>query len=385
MSEHEDRPSLQPPELSAEKAEALRRLLAGHAAERHVIVLQEYPDPDAISSAMAHRLISAQFNIECDILHGGRISHQENLALVKLLAIDLMRFEPDTELGAYQAAVFVDHQGTTAKEIADELARQHVPTLVMIDHHEPQQGVEAEFTDIRRVGATASIYAQYFEAGLLVLDEASQEHVSVATAMMHGILSDTSGFIRASAPDFRAAWFLSKFRDVGLLEEIMSQARSKQTMNVIQHALEHRTLTEGFSIVGVGYLREEDRDAIPQAADFLLSEENVHTSVVFGIVKRESDEEMLIGSLRTSKLTLDLDGFIKEVFGKGDDGRYFGGGKLSAGAFEIPIEFLAGEEDSEYNDLKWKVYETKIRNKLYAKIGVEPAAEEASSAEARET
>lgn len=385
MSDHEERPSLGPPESSAEKSVALQRLLAGHEGERHVIVLQEYPDPDAISSAMAHRLISSQFNIECDILHGGRISHQENLALVKLLAIDLMRFEPGADLGGYQAAVFVDHQGSTAKEIVDELARQQVSTLVIVDHHEPQPSAEAEFTDIRRVGATASIYAQYFEKGLVALDDTIQDHVSVATAMMHGILSDTSGFIRAGAPDFEAARFLSKYRDVGLLEEIMSQARSKQTMTVIQHALELRTLTEGFSIVGVGYLREEDRDAIPQAADFLLSEENVHTSVVFGIVRKESDNEVLVGSLRTSKLTLDLDGFIKEVFGKGEDGRFFGGGKLGAGAFEIPIEFLAGEEDSEYMDLKWKVYETKIRNKIYDKIGFEPAAEEPSSAENKDS
>ena len=41
---------------------------------------------------------------------------------------------------------------------------------------------------------------------------------------------------------------------------------------------------ESFSIAGVGYLRAEDRDGIPQAADFLVTEENIHTAVVYGIV-----------------------------------------------------------------------------------------------------
>ena len=36
-------------------------------------------------------------------------------------------------------------------------------------------------------------------------------------------------------------------------------------------------------MAGIGYLRWTDRDAIPQAAEFILNEENVHTAVVFGI------------------------------------------------------------------------------------------------------
>jgi nanoRNase/pAp phosphatase (c-di-AMP/oligoRNAs hydrolase) len=32
--------------------------------ERHLVVLQDFPDPDAISSALAHQLISARYGIE---------------------------------------------------------------------------------------------------------------------------------------------------------------------------------------------------------------------------------------------------------------------------------------------------------------------------------
>ncbi|MGH9879428.1 MAG: DHH family phosphoesterase, partial [Nitrososphaerales archaeon] len=73
-----------------------------------------------------------------------------------------------------------------------------------------------------------------------------------------------------------------------------------------------------------------------------------------------------------SKITLDPDEFIKAVFGKNAAGRYFGGGKLSAGGFEIPIEFLAGDHSEDYRERKWQVYDSQIKHKIFTKIGVEP-------------
>ena len=105
-------------------------------------------------------------------------------------------------------------------------------------------------------------------------------------------------------------------------------------MDVIERSLKNRTVQNNFSIAGVGYLRYDDRDAIPQAADFLVTEENVHTAVVYGIVHDEDEElEVVIGSLRTTKITLDPDEFIKEAFGQDSQGRFFGGGRTGAGGF----------------------------------------------------
>jgi hypothetical protein len=78
---------------SAEDAPAaeLGRLLETHRGERHCIVLQSFPDPDAISSALAHAAIAAKYDIECDIAYDGMVSHHENVALVQLLNIPLVR------------------------------------------------------------------------------------------------------------------------------------------------------------------------------------------------------------------------------------------------------------------------------------------------------
>ncbi|MCA9969010.1 MAG: DHH family phosphoesterase [Anaerolineales bacterium] len=344
-------------------------LLAQHRGERHAIVLQNFPDPDAISAAYAHRLLSAAFDIETDILYAGRISHLQNIALVRLLDLSLIRFEGELP-AAYDAAVFVDNQGTTCQKIAAALEAAGVPPLIVVDHHEKQDRLQPEFCDIRPVGATATIYAEYLAEGPLEMREAKKEHVLAATALMHGLMTDTNGFVEAQPADFEAAVFLSQLVDKTLLSQIMSQARSKQVMETIHKALGNRLLVESFSLAGIGYLRAEDRDAIPEAVDFLLTEGNVHTAIVYGIVVSDDQEEVLVGSLRTTRITVNPDEFIKDVFGQDAHGRYYGGGKVAAGGFEIPVGFLAGNHDDGYEELKWRVFDSQVKARIFSKIGV---------------
>ncbi|MCU0587005.1 MAG: bifunctional oligoribonuclease/PAP phosphatase NrnA [Syntrophobacteraceae bacterium] len=349
----------------------IAQVLEEHAGETHIIVLQDFPDPDAISSAVAHQLISAAHDIRCDIVYSGKISHQQNMALVKLLGIEMLRYDPSLDFKKYSGSIFVDNQGTTAEEIVRELERVGAPPLLVVDHHELQQRLNPLASDIRRnLGATATIYAEYLERGLVRMDKARRDHVMVATALTHGILTDTVGLIRACPEDFHAAEYLSRFRDADLLEQIMNQARSKQTMEVIHRALGNRVTVESFSVAGIGYLRAEDRDAIPQAAEFLVTEENVHTAIVYGIVAGTGREEALVGSMRTLKLTLDPDDFIKEVLGKDASGGFYGGGKMSAGGFQIPMGFLSGGESEEFRKQKWAVFDEQIKQRVFAKIGV---------------
>jgi len=358
-------------ELSGEgeQLQKLREILAEQEGRRHIVVLQDFPDPDAISAGYAHQLISQAYGIETDLVYSGSISHQQNLALVKLLGIELHPYTPDMDLSGYAGAVFVDHQGTTARKIFQALDKAGVPVLMVLDHHEDQSVSKAEFTDIRPVGATATMYAEYLEQGLLQLDSGREEHAMLATALMHGLITDTNSFLRAGPADFRAAAFLSRFRDPEILERVMGQEKSKKTMEIIKQALENRILAEGFSVAGIGYLRGDDRDAVPQAADFLLTEENVHTAIVFGMVQGSEHQEAVVGSLRTSKLALDPDQFLKDALGRDASGAAYGGGKHAAGGFQVPVDFLAGSRDEEFQRLKWRTYEARIKQCLLDKIG----------------
>jgi nanoRNase/pAp phosphatase (c-di-AMP/oligoRNAs hydrolase) len=356
--------------LTDQKADALRHILERHRGDRQLVVLQDFPDPDALSSAWAYKLIAQQYDIRCDIVYAGTLSHQENIALVKLTGLPVQRWTvqvaKDKDLSAYQGSAFIDNQGTTT-QLLPLIQQVGIPITVVIDHHTIQGEMHAEFNDIRsQARATATIFTQYLQAGLLKLDTSNSEHIKCATALMHGLRSDTNRLMQAQEEDFLAAGYLSRFYDAQLLNAVLQSSRSKRVMDVIERSLRNRIIQNSFSIAGVGYLRYDDRDAIPQAADFLVTEENVHTAVVYGIVHDEDEElEVVIGSLRTNKLTLDPDEFIKEAFGQDTHGRFFGGGRSMAGGFEIPMGFLSGfNENSDYARIKWEVFDAQIKQKL---------------------
>ncbi|MBI4783537.1 MAG: bifunctional oligoribonuclease/PAP phosphatase NrnA [Oscillatoriophycideae cyanobacterium NC_groundwater_1537_Pr4_S-0.65um_50_18] len=363
--------------LADQKAEALRQTLIRHQGDRHLILLQDFPDPDALSCAWAYKLIAQQYDISCDIYYAGTLSHQENIALVKLTGLPAQRCTAqaakEKDFSSYQGCVLVDGQGTTT-QLLTQIQQANLPIVAVIDHHMAQGNLKAEFIDLRpQARATATLFSQYLQAGLLKLDSSNGEHVKCATALIHGIRSDTNRLMQAQEEDFIAAGYLSRFYDAQLLNSILQASRSKRVMNVIERSLRNRVLQNNFSIAGVGYLRYDDRDAIPQAADFLVTEENVHTAVVYGIVHDEDEElEVVIGSLRTNKITLDPDEFIKEAFGQDAYGRYFGGGRSMAGGFEIPMGFLSGfNENADYTRMKWEVFDAQIKQKLYRLVNPE--------------
>jgi nanoRNase/pAp phosphatase (c-di-AMP/oligoRNAs hydrolase) len=360
--------------LQQPKLEEFQQMLERHQGEKHVIVLQDFPDPDALSSAWVYRLIAQRYEIQCEIIYAGTLSHQENIALVKLTGLPLQRWTPQViktkDLSTYRGAVLIDNQGTTS-HLMPMLREAKLPIVAVIDHHSLQDDLDAEYVDIRtHTRATATILTQYIQAGLLKLDSTINDHVKCATALMHGVRSDTGSLMQAQEEDFLAAAYLSRFYDAQLLKAVLQSSRSRPVMEVIERSLKNRIVQNSFSIAGVGYLRYDDRDAIPQAADFLVTEDNVHTALVFGIVHDEDEEvEIVVGSLRTNKITLDPDEFIKEAFGHDAQGRFFGGGRSQAGGFEVPIEFLAGfTENNEYAQMKWRLYDAQVKQKLWRLI-----------------
>jgi nanoRNase/pAp phosphatase (c-di-AMP/oligoRNAs hydrolase) len=357
------------------RATAFRAFLEKHRGETHLVALQDFPDPDAIAAALAYRMLASAFDITSDIVYDGRISHQENVALVQVLDIELTRFNDALPFDRYDGAVFIDNQGTTTR-LTDRLEKAGIATLAVIDHHARQDLLTPEFDDVRPVGAAATIFADYFRSGeILELDAGNPEHAALATALMHALRSETNGFMRAGPEEYAAGAFLSHFHDSQLVEKILRVQRSKGTMDVIRLALTDRQVTGGFSIAGVGYVRQGDRDAIPQATDFLLTEENVTTAIVYGILTGD-EREVVVGSVRTTRLTLNVDEFLKSALGADARGRFYGGGRSGAGGFEIPVGFLEGGGDSDQLRMKWEAFDQQIHAKLLRAAGIEEETEE---------
>jgi nanoRNase/pAp phosphatase (c-di-AMP/oligoRNAs hydrolase) len=87
-----------------------------------------------------------------------------------------------------------------------------------------------------------------------------------------------------------------------------------------------------WAFAGVGQVRAQDRDAIGQAADFLVRRDGIRTVVTYGIVDGWID-----GSLRTTDPSLDPAVWLREAFGVGPLGLPYGGGRRGKGGFQIPL------------------------------------------------
>ena len=323
--------------LDDEKAREFQAVLKAHAGEKILVVLNGFPDPDGISSALAHRFLAADHGIETTILTFHDPSHQENRALLKTLDIQLILHGEDFDPAPYSAYCLVDSQKATTP-IDEQLKGKAL--MAFVDHHKRVGEVAAEYVDIREdVGATASVYTSYLRHRWPVGLPADDSEVDqLATSLVHGIRSDTQNLMEATRFDYAALTYLDGFVDKEMLKKISRQSLNPEIMELIQRALQNKQTFDNYMLATVGVVRAEDRDGIPQAADFLLRRAGTDTVLVFGIV----DGQTIDGSLRTSSQVIDPDQFLKKTFGCDANGVYYGGGNLKdKGGFQIPLGFLA--------------------------------------------
>lgn len=341
-------------------SQRLREILEGHRGERHLIAIRGYPDPDSIGSAMAHAYICEQFDIEPTILYFDDISHQENRALVKKLSIEMVRYTETSDFSNFDRMGTVD---TQTLDVPPEVKR--VPMLSIVDHHKTQASeLTAEFIDIREdAGSTCSIYAEYLADGMATMNADDPQCAKLASALLYGIRSDTDDYLLAREIDYRAAAFLAPYADHDLLMAISLQSISPRTMEITQRAFANKAIADTYLISGVGYVRDEDRDSIGQAADYLLRREGIDTVICYGIV----NNLYVDGSLRTTSDVVDPDRFIKELLGTDSHGVFFGGGRADKGAFKIHLGPFANCGDRE---LLWKTVQRTVEDLFFNKIGI---------------
>ena len=326
-----------------------------------LIVIKGHPDPDSIGSASALQFCYREFEIQSSILYFDEISHPENRALVKVIEMEMILYKPDFDFSPYQYLAFVDSQDAT---VNGRDMKELPQVLTFIDHHKETGKVQADFIDIREdLGATSSIFAEYLEfIPELSLQKSLSTHAYIATALMHGIRTDTDDLMLANSQDFFAAGYLRQFVDRDLLRMVSKQSVTARTMEIITKGLNNKVIKGTFLLAGVGFVREEDRDGIAQTADFLIRHEGVETAVVFGIV----NDKVVDGSLRTSSATVDPDRWLKEVFGQDETGRPFGGGRRNKGGFRVPLGLLGRSPNRK---ALWQLGEQTIRDIVFEKIG----------------
>lgn len=292
-----------------------RCLRAFRGAKKVLILTHDYPDPDAVASALAlQRLVERRLQCEVDIAYGGIVGRAENRAMVKAVRANLKPLE-ELDFDSYDACALVDTQPRTGN---NSLPFGRVPDVV-IDHHPLRpQTRHVKFHDVRtRYGATATMLYEYLKAARFRMDP------DLATALFYAIQAETQSLSReASRRDRDAYVSLFPHVDFRKISEIEYAGVSRVYFSKMGSALSGTTLYGDLAVISLGDVAHPELCA--EFCDMILRLESVRWALCIG-----HKSGTMVLSLRTKERTGRAGVIIARVVGK--EGKAGGHGMMAGG------------------------------------------------------
>jgi nanoRNase/pAp phosphatase (c-di-AMP/oligoRNAs hydrolase) len=312
---------------STSSAEKLKKLLELVSPDDTVAVIIN-ADPDAMASALALKRIFWRKVKKTLVFHINVIKRADNLALVKLLKLDQEHIRNLNSSEITKWAI-VDSQPHHNKQF------RRYRFDAIIDHHPVDPDSVAPFLDIHEeYGATSTIMTEYLRAAKI------KPSPKLATALFHGIKTDTENFARPSLPnDINAFRYLYQFANLNILKKIESSELTKKTLNSFRTAMENLTFFKDIAFIHMD--RVNDPDILVLIADFFLKMAEATWCIVSGVYGQK-----LVVIFRNAGFRLDAGKMAQRLFGDWEAA----GGHRSAARAEIPIQEIGLEtgDASEY-------------------------------------
>jgi nanoRNase/pAp phosphatase (c-di-AMP/oligoRNAs hydrolase) len=265
-------------------------------AEAVLILLQDDPDPDAIASGLALRQVLGRNKQTAPLASFGRVTRPENIAMVKLLEIEIEKLTKES-IKTFDRIAVVDLQPPHLSNPPEEID-------LVIDHHPEQFNYKSHLKDIRpSYGATSTILLEY------LLCTGSSIGTRLGTALLYGIKSDTFALSReVNEWDVQAFSYLYQLANQNLMRRIERPELPPAALDALSVALKNRRVIDRVAFVNLG--RVERDDLIPQMADFSLSFEGIEWAFVSGVY-----ESNYIISVRNVGYVRSAGRVLKEAFG----------------------------------------------------------------------
>jgi len=298
------------------------------------------PDPDAIGSALGLAwLIKKETGAIADIFHEGVISHPENRSLMNVLNLSFkggIKEYQAKEDSPYALTFCVD---TTERNLGTEELLN--PDGVIDHHREKLDEDDYKFVYNKQVGSCATLIYDLIEGSphSMVIDDEIQ-----ATALLFGIITDTQNLLsdNLTDADIKAFMYFRERANSQKIAEIKSYPIPSYFFDYEATASDEDNKVEvnGALISFIGSINEQRRDVIAYLSERLLRKEGIDTTVIVAVVGTE-----LQASIRSRKVSLDVNEFAKKVFGM-----EYAGGKRGIGGATVPMGYFSIGEDSKFHE-----------------------------------
>lgn len=263
-----------------------------------LIVTHTHPDPDAIASAMALKLLTAElFGVPSSITYSGIIARAENRAMVKKLDVPMKQYNR-IKLSRYDCVALVDSQPGAGNNVLHADSRCDI----VIDHHPPRKDTKAPLTVIdSEAGATATILIGWLDAAKVAIPS------DVATALAYALSSETQNMHReAGREDIKAYLSVYVRASIRKLAEIINARLPHYYFIQLGNAI-NNALTYG-NIIVTHLEAVKHPEIVAEMADFFLKHERIGTVLASGLYKGQ-----LIISVRTRSDLHNAGSLIKKL------------------------------------------------------------------------
>lgn len=288
-----------------------------------LIVLQDFPDPDAVAAAAALKELSRMAGImTVSIACGGVVGRSENRALVKYMEINMLRIS-NLDLAQYDLIAMVDTQPTSGNNALPHDVMPHI----VIDHHPVNRNTrKCVFHDIRKhYGSTSTILYEYLRAA------AAPVSTQLATALVYGIRSDTDDLGReVSQFDVDAFVALYPLVNHRIMGRIQMASLPVEYFGMLHDAIASARRYGASIISNMGEIRNPD--GIGEVADLFLRGENCQWALCTGRY-----EGRLLLSIRTVDPQRGAGHVMKMIVSR----KGTGGGHGAMAGGQVPLENLS--------------------------------------------
>lgn len=248
---------------------ALERLVEVITNPKVYIQTHNYPDQDALASAYGLQELLRHKGIESVICYQGEIDKANTVTMIEELGLELYDVD-DLPITPEDEIILVDGQKGNVN-LEDLVGNE----IACIDHH-PQQEVDGyRFYDIRKVGACATIIAEYFFENEIPVSE------KIATALVYGIKMDTANLMRQTT-DADVDMFCAMYKksDPEMIRKFESHSLILTDLDAYRKAL--KDLKVYGHNVGMANVGADCSEAMMGTlSDFIMSLDEVDFSVVF--------------------------------------------------------------------------------------------------------
>jgi len=315
-----------------ENKTALDRLLAVITRPRVYIQTHNYPDQDAMASAYGLQELLRFKGIESVICYQGEIDKANTISMTEALGLQLYDVD-DLTIQKEDEIILVDGQNGNVN--LEELVGEEI---ACIDHHPMQDTDSYRFFDIRKVGACATMIAEYFIENEIPVSR------KVATALVYGIKMDTANLMRQTTPeDVDMFCAMYKKADIEMIRLFESHSLILTDLEAYREAL--KDLKIYGKNIGVANVGADCSEAMMGTlSDFIMSLDVVEFSVVYSY--RAGGLKL---SVRSEKGNLDAGVIVRKALAG-----YPGGGGGHAG---MAGGFVAGLSESQAEEAEYVITE----------------------------